>query len=246
MSELKETKDTTSEDVVRPSNEVKESSDKKDVNKPSDDVKEKSENKADSKPSEEIKNRPETVSYVQSKEIYEQYNPNIKEGDNVPQPPDGNRFVTSSKSMDEVLKKANDGATEDKKEEINSERDKRLIEEWKEKPWEHLQGSDSLEDAETKVPKKGEEPECNPTWRVEDNIEIRNILVEKQLGKEEGSLGDEKLIRRDVPVNENTVIEKPKPDGGELTNNGRGVEEGVDEYVLKSPETHHQDDVSRV
>ena len=54
-NEINETKSPSSEEVKKPTNEVKESSEKKVEGKPSDEIKETSENKADGKPSNEVK-----------------------------------------------------------------------------------------------------------------------------------------------------------------------------------------------
>ena len=54
-SDINESKSPSSEEVVKPNDEVKESSEKKVDGKPSDEVKETSENKMDGKPSDEVK-----------------------------------------------------------------------------------------------------------------------------------------------------------------------------------------------
>lgn len=188
-------------------------------------------------PSEE--EHPETVSYVQSAEDNEKYKSDLEDGDDVPQPPDG-RFVTDSKDMDNILDSAESGAGEHAKD-VNEERASKLQEEMDEKPWEDIKGYDTLEEAGENVPE--EEPEHNPVYEI-DEVEARNQLVEEQLGKPEHSLGDEEIYRTDVDVTDETVLEKPT--GNESTNNGMGVANDVDEYVLKSPEKHDSSKVSKL
>jgi hypothetical protein len=206
-------------------------------------VKEEPERKSEPTDSDEndglkVKETPEQISYVQSAEDNEKYKSDLRNGDDVPQPDDG-RFVASSESMDKVLNNANESAVEHK-ENVNKDRADKLEEEIAQKPWENIEGFDSLEEAEKQVPKV--EPKHDPVYQI-DEVEARNQLVEEQLGKPEHSLGDEQIYRTDVNVTDETVLEKPK--GDESTNNGMGVADGVDEYVLKSPETHDDSKVSK-
>ena len=174
----------------------------------------------------------DTVSYVQSAEKFKEYQSGLTYGDNVPQPPEG-RFVTSSESMDKILDEAQQN-TEEKATEINvrraAEKEEMLS---KDPTWEELQGQgyEELEQAENEVD------------RHEPIEGTSNSIVEDQLGKPRGSLGDEQIYRIDVDVTNETVLEKPQ--GGEPTNNGMGVAEGVDEYVLKSPETYDESKISK-
>jgi hypothetical protein len=220
-NEIKETPQPKEEQELR----IKEEKSKDDLNPKDDD-------------GLKVKDEPEKVSYIQSADDNEKYKSDLENGDNVPQPPDG-RFVASSDSIDTVLDKAESGKTE-RTEQVNQDRAEKLQEEMGEKTWENLQGFDSLEVAEENVPEVA--PEHNPVYQI-DEVEGRNQIVEEQLGKPEHSLGDEQIYRTDVDVTDKTVLERPK--GDEDTNNGMGVGEGVDEYVLKSPETFDESKVSK-
>jgi len=75
-----------------------------------------------------------------------------------------------------------------------------------------------------------------------------NRILETQLGKVDTNgnpdrkLGNDYVVRVDVDVDKNTVLQKP--DGTEGTNNGHGVADGLDEYVLKTPDNIDADKIS--
>ena len=60
-----------------------------------------------------------------------------------------------------------------------------------------------------------------------------NRILENQLGKPYGSLGNGPVIRYDENVTD--ITELSTPQGGESTNNGMGVATGLNEYLLKNP-----------
>jgi len=246
-NEIKENLQPKEEQEVQ----VKETPEKKsDTNKSDNDdglkVKEEPENKSENEKSDEddglkVKDEPEKepkeVSYVQSAEDNEKYKKGLKDGDPVPQPDDG-RFVIDSKDMDDLLYRSQND-TQAFAKEINDERANVLQKEMDEKPWETMKGYDTAEDAGENIPEKDTvNGEVSP-------IEAEpNRIVEAKLGKPYDSLGDEPIVRTDVDVTDETVLEKPR--GDETTNNGMGVANDIDEYVLRSPETHDESKVSRI